>query len=178
MEENVTATEVSTRSTGVRYGIIGGLIGIAYFLILTTLGVDMSGGISRWAGSLITLVIIILAHNYYKANGDGFMTFGGGVGIGFWIGLVSSVISSIFTYIYVKFIDPSFITAIREKAIADMEAQGQSQEAIDRAMPFMEMFMKAETIFFMGLFFGVLITVVIALIVSIFTQKPRPETSI
>jgi len=33
-------------------------------------------------------------------------------------------------------------------------------------------------IFFLGLFFGVLITVVVALVISIFTQKPQPEQSI
>ena len=71
MEENVTTTVPTTRSTGVRYGLIGGLIGVAYFLVLTTLGVDMQNGPLRWAGLLITLVIVILAHNYYKANGDG-----------------------------------------------------------------------------------------------------------
>ena len=127
---------------------------------------------------IITIVIIFLAHKYFKDNGDGFMSFGQGVGIGFWIGLVSAVISSIFTYIYVKFIDPSFITAIREKAIADMEAKGQSQEQIETAMKFVEMFTVAEAILFFGLFFGVLITVVVALIISIFTQKPQPEQSI
>ena len=110
MEPNVTTTPtVTTRSVGVRYGIIGGLISIAYFLVLTTAGVDMSQGIGRWAGMIITIVIIFLAHKYFKDNGDGFMSYGQGIGIGFWIGLVSAVISSIFTYIYAKFIDASFI---------------------------------------------------------------------
>jgi hypothetical protein len=179
MEPNVTTTPaITTRTVGIRYGIIGGLISIAYFLILTTAGVDMSQGVGRWAGLLITIVIVFLAHKYYKDNGDGFMTFGQGTGIGFWIGLVSAVISSIFTYIYAKFIDPTFITTMREKAIADMEAKGQSQEQIDMAMKFVDMFMSAESIFIMGLIFGVLITVVIALVIAIFTQKPRPEQSI
>jgi len=179
MEPNVTTTStVTTRSVGVRYGIIGGLVSIAYFLVLTTAGVDMSQGVGRWAGMIITIVIIYLAHKYFKDNGDGFMSFGQGVGIGFWIGLVSAVISSFFTYIYAKFIDESFIAGIREKAISDMEAKGQTQEQIDAAMKFVDMFTNAEAILFFGLFFGVLITVVVALIIAIFTQKPQPEQSI
>jgi hypothetical protein len=178
MEENATTSIVTTRSTGIRYGVIAGLVSIAYFLILTTAGVDMSQGFGRWAGLLITIIVLILAHKYYKENGDGFMTFGQGIGIGFWAGLVGSVISSIFTYIYAKFIDSSFITTMREKAIEDMEAKGQSQEQIDAAMKFVDMFMQAEVMFLMGLFFGILITVIIALVISIFTQKPRPETII
>ena len=179
MEPNVTTTPtVTTRSAGIRYGVIGGLISIVYFLVLTTAGVDMSQGIGRWAGLIITIVIIFLAHKYYKDNGDGFMSYGQGIGIGFWIGLVSAVISSIFTYIYAKFIDPSFITTIREKAIADMEAQGSHNHKLMRRCHGLKDLPRPNALLFLGLFFGVLITVVIALIISIFTQKPQPEQSI
>jgi hypothetical protein len=179
MEPNVTTTPtVTTRSTGIRYGVIGGLISIVYFLVLTTAGIDMSQGFGRWGGLIVPIVIIFLAHKYYKENGDGFMSYGQGIGIGFWYGLIAAVISSIFTYIYAKFIDQSFIAGIREKAIADMEAKGQTQEQIDMAMKFMDNIMTAEAFFFFGLFFGVLFAVIIALIVTIFTQKPQPEQSI
>ena len=179
MEEiNVTTPVITPRSTGVRYGVINGVIGIAYFIILMAADIDMSQGFGRWGSTLIAIVLVFLAHKYYKENGDGYMTYGQGVGIGFWMGLVGSVISSVFTYIYAKFIDPTFITTIREKAISDMEAQGQSQQQIDAAMKFVEMFTSAEALLFFGLFFGTLILVVIALIISIFTQKPQPETSI
>jgi hypothetical protein len=59
-----------------------------------------------------------------------------------------------------------------------MEKQGQSDEQIEAAMKFVEMFTTAEALLFWGLFFGILTLVVIALIISIFTQKPQPETSI
>ena len=67
MEPNVTTTPiVTTRSAGIRYGVIGGLVSIVYFLVLTTAGVDMSQGVGRWAGLLITIAIIFLAHKYFK----------------------------------------------------------------------------------------------------------------
>jgi hypothetical protein len=105
------------------------------------------------------------------------MAYSQGIGIGFWTGLVSAAISSVFTYIYAK-IDAGYIDSIREKAIQDMEAQGQSQQQIDNAMKFVEMFTSAEAILIMGLVIGVLGMIVIALIISIFTQKPQPETVI
>jgi hypothetical protein len=179
MEENVTTTPtITTRSVGVRYGIIGGLISIAYFLVLTTAGIDMSQGFGRWAGMIITIVIIFLAHKYFKDNGDGFMSYGQGIGIAFWLGLISAVISSLFTYIYAQFIDPSFVTTIREKAFADMEAKGTPQSQIDAATPWIEGMTSPLALLLLGLFFGVLITIVIALIISIFTQKPQPEQRI
>jgi len=177
MEANVTTSAVTTRSVGIRYGIINGLIQVVYFLILTTAGLAVSSGFAPWVGFLISIVMLFLAHKYYKENGDGFMTYGQGIGLGFWTGLVSASISAIFTYIYAK-IDASYIASIREKAISDMEAQGQSQQQIDTAMKFVEMFTSAEAILVMGFVFGIIGMIVIALIVSIFTQKPHPETSI
>lgn len=176
MEENVTKSAITPRSVGLRYGVINGLIQVMYFLILTTAGLAVSGGFAPWVGFLISIVVLFLAHKYFKENGDGYMTYGQGIGIGFWTGLVSAGISSIFTYIYAK-IDPGYIASIREKAVHDMEAQGQSQQQIDTAMKFVEMFTSAEAILGMGLVFGVLGMIVIALIVSIFTQKP-PEAAI
>ena len=121
MEQNATAPAVTTRSTGIRYGVINGVIQIAYFLILTTAGIQTSKGFAPWVGMAITIIVLFLAHKYYKENGDGFMSYGQGIGVAFWLGLVSSVISSVFGYIYAKLIDPNYITTIREKAIEDME---------------------------------------------------------
>jgi hypothetical protein len=68
------------------------------------------------------------------------------------------------------------ITAIRETSIRQMEEKGQSDEQIEMAMKFVDMFTNAEAMLLFGLFFGILGTVVIGLIVTIFTQKARPET--
>lgn len=175
MEENTDSQLVTTRSVGIRYGLIFGIISIFYFLIFVMADLDMSKGFGRWGTTVIALVIIFLAHKFFKESGDGFMSYGQGIGIGFWTGLTSSVVSSVFTYVYVKFIDDGFVAKIREKAIEDMQAQGQSEEQIEMAMKFVEMFTGAEALLFFGLFIGILTLVIVALIITIFTQKPKPE---
>lgn len=175
MEENTDSQLVTTRSVGIRYGLIFGMISIFYFLIFVMADLDMSKGFGRWGTTVIALVIIFLAHKFFKESGDGFMSYGQGIGIGFWTGLTSSVVSSVFTYVYVKFIDDGFVAKIREKAIEDMQAQGQSEEQIEMAMKFVEMFTGAEALLFFGLFIGILTLVIVALIITIFTQKPKPE---
>lgn len=57
----------------------------------------------------------------------------------------------------------------------EMEDQGQSDEQIEVAMKFVNMFTGAEALVLFGLFFGILTFVVIALIISIFMQKPQQE---
>lgn len=175
MEENTESQLVTTRSVGIRYGIIFGIISIFYFLIFSMADIDMSQGISRWGTTAIAFVIVFLAHKFFKESGDGFMSYGQGIGIGLWTGIIASVISSVFTYVYVKFIDDGFVGKIRDKALEDMQAQGQSEEQIEMAMKYVEMFTGAEALLFFGLFIGILTLVVVALIITIFTQKPKPE---
>lgn len=181
METQETTTSqnapVTTRTVGIRYGLIAGIISIAFFLILTVAGINMTSGYWNWIGYAITGAIVFLSHQYYKQNGDGFMSYGQGVGIAAWIGMISSVISSIFTYIYVKFIDSSFMEMIKEKQLSDMQEKGMSDEQIDQAMKFASMFTTPEAILIFGLVFGIIGTIILGLIVSIFTQKKAPETA-
>lgn len=174
---NASGSQPSTKSVGIRYGLILALISIAYFIITTVAEVDMSRGIQRWAMLIVSAVMCFLAHKYYKENGDGFMSYGQGFNVGLWMGIVSSVISSIFTYVYIKLIDDSFISNIREKAIQDMEEKGSSEEEIEMAMKFVNWFANAEVIFVMGIVFGIIGAIIVALLVSIITKKENPQPS-
>ena len=103
MEQTTDSMVVTTRSVGIRYGIILSLISIVFFLVFANFAMETYLSIGRWGNTILSIVIIVLAHIYYKQNGDGFMNFGQGVGIAFWTGLVSSAIGSVFTYVYIKF---------------------------------------------------------------------------
>jgi hypothetical protein len=176
METEVNTTQtVTVRSSGIRFGLIGALISIAYFLILNVSGIDMTRGFWNWLGYVITGVLIFFAHKYYKDNGDGFLAYGQGIGIAFWIGLVSGVISSIFTYLYIKFIDTGFLEMIKQRQIEGMQEQGLSEEQIDKALEISSLFMSAEAMFFFMLVGSIIATIIIALIVTIFTQKKNPQ---
>lgn len=177
MEQQEVTETVTTRSAGVRYGLISGIISIALFLVMSVTKMDMQGP-GRWLGLPIGIVLIVLAHKYYKDNGDGYMSYGQGIGIAFWMALVSTVISSVFSYVYMKFIDTGFIEAIKDQQIEAMEQQGMSQEQIDQAMGFSSAFFTPEAMLIMGLLMGIIMTVIIALIVTIFTKKDAPEARI
>lgn len=174
--ENQTAPAVTTRSVGIRYGLIMAVVSIAYFVILNMAGMDMSQGIGRWASLIFNIAIIYMAHKYYKDNGDGFMTIGQGTGIGFWIALISSALSSVFTYIYVKFIDQGFIQQLMDRQREVMEEKGTlTDEQIDQAMNMTSKFMTPELMFVFGFIGGLIILVICAVLVSLFTQKKNPE---
>lgn len=163
---NNTSTTITPRSVGVKYGLISALISILFFLILSVSGQNAFDNVWNWIGMVISIAIVVLAHKNFKKNTDGFMSYGQGVGISFWIALVSVLISAIITYCYISFIDPTVMDLFYEVQIEKMSAQGIQDEQIDMAIGW------TRTLFwplyiFMGIFFGVLV----GIIVSIFTQK-------
>jgi hypothetical protein len=174
-QTSTSQPSVTTKSSGIRFGLISGIISIVYFLILSVAGIDMTSGIWNWMGYIILIALIFLAHKHYKENGDGFMNYPQGISIGVWMGMISSAISGIFTYLYIKFIDSTFLENIKDKQIEEMEKKGMSDEDIETAMKFASMFTSAEAILIFAIIGGIVGAVIVALIVTIFTQKKRPE---
>lgn len=166
--------DLSTRSVGIRYGLIMGVIGIALFVIFNLVGVDMNSKL-RWISFPVYIVIIVLAHKYYKEQGDGFMSYGQGMGIVFWMSLISSLIGSVFTWVYVKFIDTTMIETMLQQQLEEFERQGMSDDQIQNAMKFTEMFMTPEAMLLMGIIGGIISSMIIGVIVTIFTQKKNPQ---
>lgn len=171
MEE---ATQPTIKSTAIKWGLINGLISIIFFVVVDFAGQAGNQSLS-WVGGIIFLVLLVFAHREFKNDGDGYMSFGQGLGLGTLIAVVSSAISSVFTFIYVSFINTNFIDTIRERSIADMEESGQSQAQIDQAMPFVEMFTSPAALLIMGILMGVLFGFIISLVVTIFTKNQDPE---
>ena len=174
MEENSQTEEVTTRSAGIRYGLVLGVVSILFFLLLMMFDVNIAGP-ARWISWVIYVVMIFLAHKYYKDNGSGFMAYGQGIGIAFWMALIGSLISSIFSYVYMKFVDAGFIDKMKEMQVEQFQERGMSDEQIDQAMKFSEMFMNPEVMLVMGIVGGIVSLVIVALLVTIFTQKKSPE---
>ncbi len=172
MEQEIEAP--STRSIGIKYGIISGLLGIIFFIVVDVTGNAGNQSIS-WLGLIITIAVMVLAHREFKNNGDGFMEYKQGLGIGLWQGVIGSAISSIFTFIYVIAINTEYIDMLKEQQRFNMEEQGMSDAQIEQAMDISGIFMSPGALLGFGLFFGILFTLIIALIVSAITKKSRPE---
>lgn len=166
---------VTTTSVGIRFGLITGAVAIAYFMSLTVAGVDITQGIGRWAQVLINVGIIFLAHKNFKDNADGFMSYGQGFTIGFWISLISSIISSVFTFIYVKYIDNSFIQTMLDRQEEAMIERGMPDEQVEQAMEMTAKFMTPTSMLIFGIIGGVIMLLIVTALVGIFTQKKNPD---
>lgn len=159
------------RKTGFRYGIMLGLVSAALFFTFVLLKLKTNDWMLALPGITLTSVFIFLAHLFFKENSDGTMTFGQGVSISFWIGLVSGVLNSVISYIYMKFVNTQFVASMMEVARGDMEKNGMSDDQIDMALSMTKILMTPEVMLFTGIFGAIIGALIVGLIVSIFTKK-------
>lgn len=172
MEEEIK--KVSVKNIAIKWGIINGLVGIIFFIV-TDLG-GLSGNQSlQWLGLLIFAGLLVMAHREYKNEGDGYMTYGQGLGIGTLLALISGFITNVFLFIYISFVNSDFIDVIKERQIMQMENQGMSDAEIEQAMSFSEFFMSPIALSLFGLVGGVFFAFIASLILTIFTKKNSPE---
>lgn len=172
MENKVTVSQI-----GLRYGLILGLLSIVFGLILQMTGQATNNWLSS-IGYIFFIAVIVLAHKAFKEGGDGFMSIGQGIGIGTLLSLIGGTMSSIFTFIYLKFVDDSMLQTIREKQIEGMEAQGMDDAQIDQAMEIASKFSGPVAILIIGIIGSVFIGFIISLIVALFTKKSNPALDV
>ncbi|MFK7953231.1 MAG: DUF4199 domain-containing protein [Ekhidna sp.] len=171
MEESSNTT---VKSVAMKWGVINGLLAIVLLLIIDFAGLIGNQAVG-WIGYVVFLVLLILAHKQFKEEGDGYMSYGQGLGIGTLAMVISSVISSTFFFIYISFINSEFVDFIKEKSIMDMENQGMSDAEIEQAMGFSESFMSPVALTIFGLLGAIFFGFIISLIVSAITKNTQPE---
>ena len=102
---------VSVKQVAIKWGLISGILSIVVFLVVYFAG--MMG--NSWIGlvsAVITVVLMVLAHKEFKESGNGYMSYGQGLGLGTLMVTIGSVISALFSYIYIKFINTGYIQEV------------------------------------------------------------------
>jgi hypothetical protein len=153
-------------------GVIMGLIGIAFTLLMYFLDLTFNKNISY----VFILITIFLLYFFIKSYRDNYLhgriTYGQSVGAGVIIYLYYSIIAAIFMYILYKVIDPELTNKMLAFGEEQMRRSGKvPEEAIDTAMSFQKKLMKPEIMAPFSIFGSMIWGTVVSLIVSIFTKK-------
>jgi hypothetical protein len=172
MEEKATISQA-----GLKYGLITGLILVIYNLALYMTGLFTNDKMG-WIVYIILIGMVYLAHKAFKDSGDGFMSLGQGLGLGMLVLIVGGAISSVFSYIYMKFVDNTLIQQIVDATRMKMEEKGLDDEQIDQAMSMTEKMMTPEMMILFGMLGLIIIGFILVLIVSLFTKKNNPQAEL
>jgi len=170
MEETVTPSG-DKRSVGVKFGLIGTVAGIIYFVLLMVVGQNPLTFKWSWIFQIgMGVALVFLAHKAYKEENDGFMTYGEGVVVGLWYTLVGVGVGMVFHYIYITFIDPNLVTEFYENQYEQMQQKGMPDEQIEMAQTWTK-----KLYWPIGIFVALFSNMIIVFLVTIFTQKKPPE---
>lgn len=153
-----------------KYGLILGVLTFAVFLAITLTGIR-----ENWPSTVVVLVLaialMVLAHQEFKKAHEGLISYGQALGTGTLLAGIAALVRGILMFGYVRFVNTGFFVAAARMQRAAIEARGLTGEQAQRAMSLTAHFLTPVGLFVTSLIAGVIGGFIVALIVSIFTQK-------
>ena len=159
------------------YGAVTGVALIILSLILYVTNLYMNE-VLRYVSYVILIAGMIYGSLQYRKNQlKGFMTYGQAFSVNFLIALFAAILSCIFFYFYIKYINTGLIDEIMAQVRTKMEAKSgsMSQEQMDQAMMWTEKFMSPVWMVIWGFLAYVFWGAVISLILAFFVRKKDPN---
>ena len=169
--------EKSSFSIALVPGLITSAAVIAYSLITWSLTSDFNTQKYLGFGSYL---ILALAYYYYAVQyrdkyKNGGLTYGEGFVFMVILSVIVAFFQSIYTYVFIKWIDPSMLNQVIEQATEEMYNKNIPEDQIEKSLQIMSFMFKpwfmALTAIFGYMFWGVLL----GLIMAVFTKKEVPE---
>ncbi len=170
MEEN----QPKTGKFSLNYGLILGGISLVFGILLYTqdLHTSQSPGIMIFGLALAAAVTFLGIQGFKKANG-GYLTLGEALKIGAGIALIAAIVSILYNYVLVNFMDPDAPAKIMDARLGPALESGEiTQEQFD--------LQKEQSIqyWWMGypviLIINILIGLVLGLISGLILKKAKP----
>lgn len=174
MEEK-QAPGIATIAT--KYGLIEGVLAFAVFLGRTRIGTNQT-----WPATVVSIAILVvlmfLTHREFKRTHKGMMTYPQGLGSGTLFAAVGAVLSSVLVYLYVRYVNAGYIATLMHAQQVALQQRGITGAQAQQAMAISGYVMTPTGLFITSLISGIVIGFIVALIVSIFTQKADPRAVI
>jgi len=173
MEEKQTSLGLHT----LIYGVGTGLVLIVLSLILYVANLYMNEVLRYLEYVIMIAGMVIGSLQYRKVQLKGFMTYGQAFSANFLIGLFATVVSVIFFFFYIKYINTGLIEEIMAQVRTKMEAKAgnMSQEQMDQAMMWTEKFMSPVWMVIWGFLVSAFWAAILSLIIAIFIKKKNPD---
>jgi len=167
----------SVFSNGVFFGLITGVVLIVFSLIMFLLDLYLNRAVS-WIGYLFLIAGMIYGTlEYRKKYANGFLTYGKAFLSCLWIGLFAGILSSLYFFVFIKFIHPGFTNELLEQARQSMMTSqpDMSEDQVEQALAISAKFMNPGMMVIWGLVTYTAISAVLGLIMAIFLKKEDPS---
>ena len=161
----------SVSANAINYGLITGAVMIVYSLILYIANLYMNRNLGY-----ISYVFLVAGMGWgtfelRKKYENGLMTYGEAFISCFLIGLFAGILSTIYIFVFAKFINPGFINEILEQSRVQMQARNMNDDQIETAMEYTKRFTSPVWLVIWGFVAYVFMSLVLGLIAAIFLKK-------
>jgi hypothetical protein len=164
--------EISTTRVALKWGAIVAVASIILSVIINVLDLYEYKPLGYLAYLFLLGGIVLGCREYLSITSA--MSFGQGMGIGVMTSAISGAVSGAFTYVYVKFIDPSIIKKTLNLMEKEWEKAGISEDQIDMLLEQSTPWITPNVMFVVTIFMFLLFGVVFSLIVSAIMKKEKP----
>ena len=168
-------------SAVLKWGLITGMVYVIFSLISNLLGLQESGGVGLMLAYNTVLMVVSFFTIYMgvketrdELNGE-FFTTGQGFLTGLKITLIATLIATLFTFIYIQFIDPEMIDRMTEMTEEKWDEMGVPEDQREMGRKFQGW---TSNPIFLAAFvaFSVLMWGAIKSLVAAFMLKKNPPT--
>ncbi len=173
MEENKNSALMPSLMSGIYLAFAL----IVYSLLMYLLDIDRESPIMYISYAILAGGLFWAVVSYRDKHMGGFIEYGKAFSSGFLTGLFASIITAIFTYIYVQYIDPGLVEEILAQAEEEMLADNpnMSDEQMDQALSITASLTSPVMISVWAFLGNVLFTVVLSLIIAIFAKRENKQ---
>lgn len=132
---------ISPWPTGIKHGIIWGIISIIFSLALYIFGADLNSWV-RYTVLIFVVGVFITSINAHKKNDlGGYINFGRAYAVGMIAILALAMVGILYLIVYLTFLQPDFVEIVLEKTKEAMEDRGSSEETIEKSVAMTKKFM-------------------------------------
>ena len=174
----VQAQPVTPLALGVRYGLLLAVSGLIVDFLVRIAGLGfMTFSIAALLGGLgVSIFWLLRAHTAFKGANAGLMSFGQGVTIAVVMLLLSGIVSGLFNYLYMHYIDPDFVERMKDGMVEFMERSNVPDDQIEASTSKLDgLKVGLGKALLNGLSNGLAGGVILGLIVSAFTKRNPSE---
>jgi len=156
-------------------GLVMGLTLIVFSLIMYVIGVKYDSKIN-WLSYLIIIGFLYWSMTTFRDKSlGGFASYGQVFKAGFFTVLISAILTSIFMYIYVVYINPGLLEEVLMNQEEEILARTPdiSDEDLEMAMSMVEKFSSPFMMVIWGFLANVIFGTVFSLIIAIFVRREK-----
>ena len=157
------------------YGLLTGAVSIVFSILTYILDVPFKSPLMYF--SLVILLAGIIYGTFQYRNGylGGYISFGKAFLSGFIIVLAATVLSSLYSFVFLTFIDPGYLEKIIQQTLEQTEAKmadkGVSADQMEPALAMTRKFMSPIIMMIFGILTSAFFGAILSLIAAPFLKK-------